>query len=196
MKKTPYYSWNNGKLPKGCQLCVQGKKLVLFVTGLCPRCCYYCPISDKKYRKDVIYADEWPVTNIHQIIEEAKLINAKGAGITGGDPLCRLWRALFCIRRLKKEFGKGFHIHLYTSLDLVNEKNMKQLYKKHTRELVQVGWKEETGPNRTPILKWKKRQGPYPSLKDFIRGIGRSELSKNRISLSPKARKVRMEVSF
>ena len=67
-------------------MCVKGEKLVLFVTGLCPRQCYFCPISDKKYKKDVIYADEWPVTNIHQIIEEAKLIDAKGAGFTGGDP--------------------------------------------------------------------------------------------------------------
>ncbi|MEA2037813.1 MAG: radical SAM protein [Nanoarchaeota archaeon] len=128
MKKTPYFSWNNGNLPKGCQLCVQGKKLVLFITGLCPRCCYYCPISDKKYGQDVIYADEWKVTNVHQIIKEAKLIDAKGAGITGGDPLCKLERTLSYIKRLKKEFGKGFHIHLYSSLDLVDEKTLKKLY--------------------------------------------------------------------
>src|SRR3989344_3367655 len=129
MQKTPYYSYKLGTLPKGCRLCVKGQKLVLFITGLCPRNCYYCPISDKKYKKDVIYADEWPATNIHQVIEEAKLIDAKGAGITGGDPLCKLWRTLFCIRQLKKEFGKNFHIHLYTSLNLINEKNLKQLRK-------------------------------------------------------------------
>ncbi len=129
MQKTKYYSYRIGNLPKGCQLCVKGQKLVLFITGLCQRCCYFCPISDKKYKKDVIYADEWKVTNIHQIIKEAKLIDAKGAGITGGDPLCRLWRTLFTIRRLKKQFGKKFHIHLYTSLDLVTENNLKQLHK-------------------------------------------------------------------
>lgn len=129
MKKTPYYSYNLGTLPRGCQLCVQGSKLVLFITGLCPRCCYFCPISDKKYKKDVTYADEWQVTNIHQIIKEAKLIDAKGAGITGGDPLCTLWNTLFSIRTLKKEFGKKFHIHLYTSLDLVDEKKLKSLFK-------------------------------------------------------------------
>ena len=129
INKTPYYSYKLGTLPKGCQLCVKGAKLVLFITGLCPRSCCYCPISDKKYKKDVIYADEWPITNIHQIVKEAKLIDAKGAGFTGGDPLCKLWRTLFCLRTLKKTFGKRFHIHLYTSLDLVNEKNLKQLYK-------------------------------------------------------------------
>jgi hypothetical protein len=70
-------------------------------------------------------------------------------------------------------------------------KTMKRLYKKHTRELVRIGWKEETGPDRTPILKWRPRKGPHPSLKAFIRGISQSELSKNRISLSPKAKKIR-----
>ncbi len=128
MQKTPYYSYKLGNLPKGCQLCVQGSKLVLFVTGICSRACYFCPISDKKYKKDVIYADEWPVTNINQIIEEAKLIEAKGAGITGGDPLCKLWRTLFCIRKLKKQFGKNFHIHLYTPLNLINKKTLAKLY--------------------------------------------------------------------
>ena len=84
MQKTKYYSWNSGKLPKGCQLCVKGEKLVLFITGLCPRNCFYCPISDQKYKKDVIYADEWLVKKEEEIIEEARLIGAKGAGIKAG----------------------------------------------------------------------------------------------------------------
>ncbi|MBU0628393.1 MAG: radical SAM protein [Nanoarchaeota archaeon] len=129
MQKTPYYSYKLGTLPKGCQLCVKGSKLVMFITGLCPRCCYFCPISDKKYQKDVIYADEWPITDIKEAIKEAKLINAEGAGITGGDPLYKLDRTLKFIKALKKQFGKKFHIHLYTSLNLINEKNLNQLYK-------------------------------------------------------------------
>ena len=127
MKKTKYYSYKKGKLSKGCQYCIKGYKLVLFVTGLCPRRCYYCPISDKKYQKDNVYANEWPIKNIREIIKEAKLINAKGAGFTGGDPLCKLWRTFSYIKKLKKVFGKKFHIHLYTSFDLVNEKTLKKL---------------------------------------------------------------------
>ena len=128
MQKTPYYSWKSGKLPKGCQLCVKGEKLVLFVTGLCPRNCFYCPISEKKYKKDVIYADEWPIKNEKEILEEAKLIGAKGAGFTGGDPLARLERTIKYIKLLKKHFGKKFHIHLYTSLDLADEIKLKKLH--------------------------------------------------------------------
>ncbi len=126
---TRYFSKKIGSLPKGCRLCVEGAKLVLFITGLCPRSCYFCPISDQKYKKDVVYADEWPVRNIKQIIKEARLIDAKGAGITGGDPLCKPKRTLAYIRKLKKEFGNSFHIHLYTSLDLIDEKILKKLYR-------------------------------------------------------------------
>ncbi len=125
--KTKWHSYKIGKLARGCRLCVSGSKLVLFVTGLCIRTCYFCPLSDKKYKKDVTYADEWPTKNINEIIKEAKLINAQGAGFTGGDPLCKLSRTLDYIRILKKTFGKKFHIHLYTSLDLVNKYNLKIL---------------------------------------------------------------------
>ncbi len=55
-------------------------------------------------------------------------MRAKGAGITGGDPLSRLPRTLAFIRLMKKEYGKDFHIHLYTSLNLVTEKNLQELH--------------------------------------------------------------------
>ena len=90
IQNTKFYSKKIGTLAKGCQLCVKGSKLVLFVTGLCPRSCDYCPISDIKHKKDVVYADEWPTNQINDIIKEAELIKAEGAGITGGDPLCKL----------------------------------------------------------------------------------------------------------
>lgn len=128
MQKTKYYSWNSGTLPKGCQFCVKGEKLVLFITGLCPRNCFYCPISDQKYKKDVIYADEWPIKKAEEVIKEAKLIDAKGAGITGGDPFSVIERTVKYIKLLKKAFGNKFHIHLYTSLNLINDEKLNRLY--------------------------------------------------------------------
>ena len=130
MEKTPYFSWKLGPLPKGCQLCVQGKKLVLFITGLCPRKCFYCPISDKKSQKDVIYANEWPIkeNELETIFKEAELCGAKGAGITGGDPLVKLERTVTLIKNFKQRFGQHFHIHLYTSLNLITEETLKHLY--------------------------------------------------------------------
>lgn len=98
----------------GCLQCEEGAKMVLFVTGLCSFHCFYCPVSDEKMYKDVIYADEKRVMCDADLIEEARAINAKGAGITGGDPLDTTDRTCHYIRLLKKEFGAGFHTHLYT----------------------------------------------------------------------------------
>ena len=123
-----FHSYNFKDLPKGCQYCVKGEKLVLFVTGLCPRKCYFCPVSDEKYGKDVAYANERRVFSSDDVIKEAELMNAKGAGITGGDPLAKVDRTVRYIAKLKGKFGKHFHVHLYTSLRLVNDDTLQKLF--------------------------------------------------------------------
>ncbi len=105
-------------LSPACELCAEGSKLVLLVTGLCPARCFYCPLSFKKRGRDVIYADEWKLSNeddIEKILLEAKYIRAEGVGITGGDPLMVWSRTKRYIELLKQHYGSSFHIHLYTS---------------------------------------------------------------------------------
>lgn len=117
-----------GALAKGCELCITGEKSVLFVTGVCPRHCFYCPISNQKWQKDVTYINEWPTQNWDDIATEIRLCKSKGVGITGGDPLARLERTCDFMRKLKARFGKEFHIHLYTSLNLFTLENLQKLY--------------------------------------------------------------------
>ncbi|MCA9459347.1 MAG: radical SAM protein [Nanoarchaeota archaeon] len=128
VEDTPFYSRKLGSLPKGCEMCVKGEKLVLYITGLCPRSCWYCPLSDKRKDKDVIYANEWKIEDMKQMLEEANLTEAKGAGITGGDPLVKIDRTVEYIKFLKKKFGKNFHIHIYTIFVLATDENLKKLY--------------------------------------------------------------------
>lgn len=104
-----------GRLPTGCRHCARGGKLVLLVTGICGSGCYYCPLSDKKRGKAVVYADELLSKADSDIIGEAKLIGATGTGVTGGDPLIVPKETARLIRLLKGEFGSKHHIHLYTS---------------------------------------------------------------------------------
>jgi pyruvate formate-lyase activating enzyme-like uncharacterized protein len=130
IQKTKHYSWKLNELADGCKQCVKGEKLVMFVTGICPRQCSYCPLSEQKKDRDVIYANERQLSNekeIQSIITEAKACNSKGAGFTGGDPLARIDRTCKYIKLLKKTFGKRFHIHLYTSMNLLNDLNLKKL---------------------------------------------------------------------
>ncbi len=117
-----------GKRCKGCKLCVKGRKLVLYITGICSTKCKYCPLSDNRKNKDKIWANEWEVKSFQDVITEARLCKAKGCGVTGGDPLVRLSRTVSYIRLLKKEFGSRFHIHIYLPLTNVTEVNLKKLY--------------------------------------------------------------------
>jgi len=106
---------------------MKGAKLVLFVTGKCPKECYYCPISEERCNRDVIFANEVEVSDVEQAITEAKMINATGMGITGGEPLLELTRTINFIRTFKRVFGKTFHIHLYTGFEPVPLEAVKQL---------------------------------------------------------------------
>ena len=126
---TPAKSMLVGELPRGCQLCITGEKLVVFVSGLCPRDCFYCTLSDKRKNATTSWANEQLVGSDEDIVREAKLCASKGAGITGGEPLLKenIAKTLHYIALLKKNFGKEFHIHLYTSGIGMNDEVLKQL---------------------------------------------------------------------
>jgi pyruvate formate-lyase activating enzyme-like uncharacterized protein len=101
---------------RGCELCARGAKMVLFVTGLCHRRCWYCPLSEERSGRDLAYANDRPVEGPGDVLAEARLMDALGTSITGGEPFLvpdRVGR--FCTV-LKETFGEEHHIHLYTGM--------------------------------------------------------------------------------
>jgi pyruvate formate-lyase activating enzyme-like uncharacterized protein len=110
----PMASSHRGPLAQGCEECKEGKKMVLFVTGLCRFRCFYCPVSPNRNQRDVTYANERMVLEDADVLDEARAIGASGTGITGGDPLGAIDRTERYVRLLKAEFGDSHHIHLYT----------------------------------------------------------------------------------
>jgi len=100
---------------KGCILCNEGAKMVLFVTGRCQRSCWYCPLSSERKDNDVIFANERRIDTPDQVIEMAESMSALGTGITGGEPLLCLDRVISYAKMLKEHFGQVHHIHLYTA---------------------------------------------------------------------------------
>ncbi len=114
---------------RGCDLCWKGAKLVLFVTGKCPlyESCPYCTISDWRRNKDIVMVDENPARGDEDVVKEARLISALGAGITGGEPSVVPQRVAHYVRLLKDRFGKDFHIHMYTNAWGINEDSLKLL---------------------------------------------------------------------
>lgn len=121
IEKSEGGSYYIGYLPLGCQLCMRGQKMVLFIGGKCQkpaRCRWYCPISDIKRDSDFLYADEIKIANPDDVLEEVKLVKGHGASITGGDPLGtedQIELTLFYLEELKNAFSNNFHIHLYTN---------------------------------------------------------------------------------
>jgi len=110
----PMASSYRGELSPACVQCKEGRKMVLFVTGLCRFRCFYCPVSPNRNQIDVVYANERRVERDEEVIAEARAIGAAGTGITGGDPLGVVDRVEHYVRLLKGEFGSDHNIHLYT----------------------------------------------------------------------------------
>ena len=106
-----YYTY----LSTGCKLCQEGAKMVLFITGICGKNCFYCPISNER-KADITFANQRLINSDKDILEEAWQMGALGTGITGGEPLLKPEKVLRYIKLLKEEFGKSHHIHLYTAL--------------------------------------------------------------------------------
>lgn len=119
MRVLPTGSLVVGKLPKGCELCQRGLKTVIFVTGMCPRRCFYCPLSRER-RRDVFLVNEVKLKAdnpkfVNSLISEIYRSASLGASLTGGDPLIRLERTLHVIQVIREFLGDEFHLHLYTT---------------------------------------------------------------------------------
>jgi pyruvate formate-lyase activating enzyme-like uncharacterized protein len=127
--KTPYSSYCLNSLPEGCKYCVKGEKLVLFISGVCKRNCYYCSLSKKRKNKDIVYCNERIIKSPKQAIQEAVESNATSAGITGGDPLLFLSRTIKYAKALKQKFSNKFHIHIYLPTQNLSKQKLKKLSK-------------------------------------------------------------------
>ena len=106
---------------------MEGAKSVIFVTGVCPERCWYCPLSRLRKGRDVTYVNEVLARDIKDVVTEVAANLSEGVGITGGDPVARLERTVTVIRALKDAFGQDFHIHLYTTGYLLTRERMKEL---------------------------------------------------------------------
>ncbi len=127
--KTKFDSYCVNGIAKGCEYCVRGEKLVLFISGVCSRNCWYCSLSEKRKNKEFIFANERKCKNFKDIVEEVKASRATSVGITGGDPLLFLDKTIKFASKLKKRFGKQFHTHIYLPTKLVTRKKLEKLSK-------------------------------------------------------------------
>jgi uncharacterized protein len=129
IEKTRFASYCLNGIPEGCRRCVLGKKLVVFISGVCDRKCWYCSLSKKRKNKNIIWINERKCKSVGEMIKEAKESNANGAGITGGDPLLNFKRTIKFATALKKKFGRNFHIHIYLPTKHITKEKLRILSK-------------------------------------------------------------------
>ncbi len=182
-----------GSLPKGCVQCMRGRKLVLFVTGVCAHSCYYCPLSSKRKNVDKTWANETQVFLDEDVLREARLCSSRGVGVTGGEPLERFERTVKYIRGLKKEFGDRFHVHLYTSGDIITDKMLKELedagldeLRLHLRDDLSLidkclGYRFDVGAE-VPVVPGK--EGELKELILYLEKVGAKFLNLNELEMS------------
>jgi len=114
-------------ISEGCEQCAKGGKMVLFVYGYCDqRDCFYCPLGENRKNVTQMYANERPIEDDSDVIEEAKRMSALGTSVTGGEPQEVLDRTCHYLELLKNEFGEDHHTHLYTGIPGGRE-NMRRL---------------------------------------------------------------------
>ena len=118
-------------------MCQRGRKTVVFVTGLCPRRCFYCPLSEERRGRDVFYVNERRLEpeDVRGILREILACDSTGASLTGGDPLARLERTARLIRILKDYLSDDFHLHLYTTGIALSKKTLGELERAGLDEL-------------------------------------------------------------
>lgn len=119
-----YYNIARGQISRGCDMCLLGSKSVIFITGLCPLDCFYCPVSRERFGRDVIYVNDIPVTKAEEVVAVVASFASDGAAITGGDPSVVAERVHQVSRALKTAFGPGFHIHMYTHVLNLNSRRV------------------------------------------------------------------------
>lgn len=119
---------SSGPLAEGCTFCLVGRKMTLFITGLCPNSCYYCPVSSERMGKDVMFANERRIHSVEEAIAEARESGALGTAITGGEPLVVVSRVVSFVKALKEAFGREHHIHLYSGFPNLTRENARRLY--------------------------------------------------------------------
>ena len=115
-EKTAWGSIFTHTLSRGCQQCIAGEKMVVLVTSECTSNCFYCPLSNERKEARSSFANERPFNDTADLLIEGDNMNARGASMTGGDPL-ELYSfndTLNYCKVLKEKFSNDFHIHAYT----------------------------------------------------------------------------------
>jgi len=114
-----------GDLSPGCRVCVAGGWSCLFVNLVCHQNCFFCPggmtAENETFAENIYFSD--PL----EYLDYVERFGVSGVGFSGGEPLLTFDRLLVLLEGLRRRFGPGLHLWLYTSGEPVTPPKLRRL---------------------------------------------------------------------
>lgn len=101
------------RLSPGCEICGQGLWSCLFINGTCNCRCFYCPAEQSGV--DVPTTQTVQFSKPSDYADYIEKFRFRGVSISGGEPLLTFERSLSYLAAVKKRFGDGVYVWLYTN---------------------------------------------------------------------------------
>lgn len=117
--------FHSGLLSPGCETCMAGKWSCLFVNGLCNGRCFFCPTPQNS--KSEPATNNLRFANPQDYLDYVAHFGFAGVSISGGEPLATFDRTLTYVSKLKRRFGGGIHLWMYTNGILATEERIGRL---------------------------------------------------------------------
>jgi pyruvate formate-lyase activating enzyme-like uncharacterized protein len=112
-------------LSPGCQLCGRGKWSCLFINGICNTRCFYCPTAQPSKGEPTTSTIRF--LSPHDYLDYIEKFKFTGVSISGGEPLLTFDRTLRFVSTIKRRFGNGIYLWLYTNGIMVTRDKLKAL---------------------------------------------------------------------
>jgi pyruvate formate-lyase activating enzyme-like uncharacterized protein len=113
------------RLPAGCVPCLKGQGSNLCLTTLCNRDCFFC--FNPKPRAEGLSVHGQAVAQESDIPAVLEKFAIRSVGLSGGEPLLDPERVLRILALLRKRFGAGLRVDLYTNGSLLTTPLLKGL---------------------------------------------------------------------
>ena len=113
------------RLSPGCEICGDGSWSCLFVNGKCNCSCFYCPTRQDDIGLPTTNRVTFPGPGDY--LDYLEEFNFKGVGFSGGEPLLTPEITIAYISAVKKRFGDGIYVWLYTNGTLAKKDMIQKL---------------------------------------------------------------------
>ncbi len=112
-------------LSPGCRMCASGEWSCLFINNKCNAACFYCPSEQNEVSEPA--TNNFTFSKVEDYIAYLEKFGFKGCSLSGGEPLLTFEKTLHYVTNIKKHFGSGMYMWLYTNGILSNQDKLEQL---------------------------------------------------------------------